>query len=99
MDLSNRHFNLSVIFSFGNDCYRDDPLYKHIPLLINATPEGCVGIFSTLHSRGTYSVDSGVDGFWGHFKVYRQDYGGLEEYLMVGKTIQDVVQIYADLVG
>jgi alpha-glucosidase (family GH31 glycosyl hydrolase) len=31
--------------------------------------------------------------------VYRQDYGGLEEYLMVGKTIQDVVRIYADLVG
>lgn len=99
MNLSNRHFVLSATDSFGYDIYRTDPLYKHIPLLINATPEGCVAMFSTSHSRGTYSVGSEVDGLWGHFKVYRQDYGGLEEYLMVGKTIQDVVRIYADLVG
>jgi alpha-glucosidase (family GH31 glycosyl hydrolase) len=99
MNLSNRHFILSATDSFGYDVYRTDPLYKHIPLLINATPEGCVGIFSTSHSRGTYDVGSEIDGLWGHFKVYRQDYGGLEEYLMVGKTIQHVLRIYADLVG
>lgn len=99
MNLSNRNFILSATDSFGYDAYRTDPLYKHIPLLINATPNGCVGIFSTSHSRGTYAVGSEIDGLWGHFKVYRQDYGGLEEYLMVGKTIEDVVRIYADLVG
>lgn len=99
MNLSNRQFILSATDCFGYDVYRTDPLYKHIPLLINATPEGCVGIFSTSHSRGTYSVGAEIDGLWGHFKVYRQDYGGLEEYLMVGRSIQDVVRIYADLVG
>jgi alpha-glucosidase (family GH31 glycosyl hydrolase) len=99
MNLSNRHFIISATDSFAYDVYRTDPLYKHIPLLINATPEGCVGMFSSSHSRGTYDVGSEIDGLWGHFKVYRQDYGGLEEYLMVGKTIQDVVRIYADLVG
>lgn len=99
MNLSNRQFILSATDCFGYDVYRTDPLYKHIPLLINVTPEGCVGIFSTSHSRGTYSVGAEIDGLWGHFKVYRQDYGGLEEYLMVGKTIQDIMRIYADLVG
>ncbi|CZR53504.1 probable alpha-glucosidase [Phialocephala subalpina] len=99
MNLSNRNFILSATDCFGYDCYRSDPLYKHIPLLINATPNGCVGIFSTSHSRGTYAVGSEIDGLWGHFKVYRHDYGGLEQYLMVGKTIEDVVRIYADLVG
>ena len=99
MNLSNRQFVLSATDCFGYDVYRTDPLYKHIPLLVNATPDGCVGIFSTSHSRGTYSVGAEIDGLWGHFKVYRQDYGGLEEYLMVGKTIQDVVRIYANLVG
>jgi alpha-glucosidase (family GH31 glycosyl hydrolase) len=99
MNLSNRHFILSATDSFGYDIYRTDPLYKHIPLLINATPQWCVGIFSTSHSRGTYDVGSEIDGLWGHFKVYRQDYGGLEEYLMVGNTIQDIVRMYADLVG
>ncbi|KFY80323.1 hypothetical protein V499_00813 [Pseudogymnoascus sp. VKM F-103] len=99
MNLSNRQFILSATDCFGYDVYRTDPLYKHIPLLINVTPEGCVGIFSTSHSRGTYSVGAEIDGLWGHFKVYRQDYGGLEEYLMVGRSIQDVIRIYADLVG
>ncbi|KAI4679628.1 uncharacterized protein J4E84_008150 [Alternaria hordeiaustralica] len=99
MDLSNRHFVLSATDSFGYDVYRTDPLYKHIPLLVNCTPDGCVGIFSTSHARGFYSVGSEMDGMWGRFKVYRQDYGGLEEYLLVGKTLPDIVRIYADLVG
>jgi alpha-glucosidase (family GH31 glycosyl hydrolase) len=71
MNLSNRHFIISATDSFGYDVYRTDPLYKHIPLLINATPEGCVGIFSTSHSRGTYDVGSEIDGLWGHFKVWK----------------------------
>jgi alpha-glucosidase (family GH31 glycosyl hydrolase) len=99
MDLSNRHFVLSATDCFGYDVYRTDPMYKHIPLLINATPEGCVGIFSTSHARGFYSVGSEMDGMWGRFKVYRQEHGGLEEYLIIGKALEDVVRIYADLVG
>lgn len=99
MDLSNRHFVLSATDCFGYDVYRTDPMYKHIPLLINATPEGCIGIFSTSHARGFYSVGSEMDGMWGRFKVYRQEYGGLEEYLIVGRTLKEVVRIYADLVG
>lgn len=99
MDLTGRHFILSATDCFGYDVYRTDPLYKHIPLLVKATQEGCIAIFSTSHSRGTWSVGSEVDGLWGHFKVYRQDYGGLEEYLIVGRTLKDVVRSYAELVG
>jgi alpha-glucosidase (family GH31 glycosyl hydrolase) len=99
MNLSNRHFIISATDCFGYDVYRTDPMYKHIPLLINATPKGCVAIFSTSHSRGTWSVGSEVDGLWGHYKVYRQAHGGLEEYLIVGRTVKDVVKTYADLVG
>ncbi|KAG2418411.1 alpha-glucosidase precursor [Aspergillus terreus] len=99
MDLSGRHFQLSATDSFGYDVYNTDPLYKHIPLLIKATPKGCVAIFSTTHGRGSWSVGSEVDGLWGHFKVYRQDYGGLEQYMIVGKTLRDVVRSYAELVG
>ena len=49
MDLSNRHFVLSATDCFGYDVHRTDPMYKHIPLLINATPDGCVAVFSTSH--------------------------------------------------
>lgn len=32
-------------------------------------------------------------------KVYRQSYGGLEEYLIIGKTVEEVVRSYAGIVG
>ncbi|KAK4634063.1 Alpha-glucosidase 2 [Fulvia fulva] len=99
MDLSNRHFTLSATDSFGYDVHRTDPMYKHIPLLIRAGPEGVVATFSASHSRGHYSVGSEMDGMWGFFKVYRQDHGGLEQYILIGKTLQEVITIYADLVG
>lgn len=99
MDLSGRRFQLSATDSFGYDVHRTDPLYKNIPLLINATPQGCVATFSTTHTRGEYSIGSEMDGMWGFYKVYRQDFGGLEEYTIVGKTLKDIVTTYADLAG
>ncbi|KLU86891.1 neutral alpha-glucosidase ab [Magnaporthiopsis poae ATCC 64411] len=99
MDLSGRRFKLTATDSFGYDAYRTDPLYKHIPLLINATPRGCVATFSTSQSRGEYSVGCEMDGMWGFYKVYRQDHGGLEQYVIVGKTLQDVVTTYADVLA
>lgn len=99
MDLTGRHFQLSASDCFGYDVHKTDPLYKHLPLLIKATPDGCIAIFSTTHGRGSWSVGSEIDGLWGHYKVYRQDYGGLEEYLIIGKTLSDVVKTYAELVG
>ncbi|KAM0426501.1 hypothetical protein ACHAPT_008192 [Fusarium lateritium] len=79
MNLSGRRFQLSATDSFGYDVYKTDPLYKNIPLLINATPRGCVALFSASHARGEYSIGAEIDGMWGHYKVLRQDYGGLEE--------------------
>ena len=99
MDLSNRHFILSTTDCFGYDAFRTDPLYKHIPLLITATQDYAVATFSTSHDRGTYSVGSEIDGMWGRYKVYRQDHGGLEEYLIIGSSIKDVVHKYAELAG
>ncbi|KAH7253198.1 glycosyl hydrolases family 31-domain-containing protein [Fusarium solani] len=99
MNLSGRRFQLSATDSFGYDNYKTDPLYKNIPLLINATPQGCVALFSTSHARGEYSIGSEMDGMWGHYKVLRQDYGGLEEYMIVGKTLKDIVTTYAKLAG
>lgn len=99
MDLSGRRFEISATDSFGYDVYRTDPLYKNIPLLINATPKGCIALFSTSHTRGSYNIGSEMDGMWGRYKVYRQDHGGLEEYIILGRTIKDIVKSYADLVG
>lgn len=99
MDLSGRQFRITATDSFGYDVYKTDPLYKHIPFLITARKEGVTAQFSTSHARAAWSVGAEMDGLWGRYKVYRQDFGGLEEYLIVGKTIAEVVKTYADLVG
>lgn len=99
MDLTARYFQVSATDCFGYEAYATDPMYKHMPLLIKATPNGCVAMVSTSHSRGSWAVGSEIDGLWGHFKIYRQDYGGLEEYLIVGRTLKDVVRSYAELTG
>lgn len=99
MDLSSRQFNVSATDCFGYDVHRSDPMYKHIPLLMRVTPSGVVATLSTSHAMGKYSVGSEMDGMMGHFKVYRQDYGGLEQYTLIGRTLQDVIKLYAELVG
>ncbi|PKS06088.1 hypothetical protein jhhlp_007922 [Lomentospora prolificans] len=99
MNLAGRSFTIATSDTFGYDAYRTDPLYKHIPLLINVTRQGCVGIFSTSHARGTWNVGSEIDGLWGPFKVYRQAHGGLEEYIIVGKTVEEVVRSFAEIAG
>ncbi|KAJ0108822.1 hypothetical protein J7T55_011313 [Diaporthe amygdali] len=102
MDLSGRGFAITASDTFGYDAHRTDPLYKHVPLLINVLPGaggGAVGVLSTSHARGAWAVGSEIDGLWGHFKVYRQAFGGLEEYVIVGGSVAEVVRAYAELVG
>lgn len=100
MDLSGRGFQITASDTFGYDAYRTDPLYKHIPLLINIIPgAGAVGILSTSHARAAWAIGSEIDGLWGRFKVYRQARGGLEEYIIVGGSVAEVVRTYAGLVG
>lgn len=60
-DLPIRTFSFSALDAAAYDAHRADPLYKHVPLLIRATSAGCVGIFSTSYSRGTWSVGGEID--------------------------------------
>lgn len=99
MDLTARSFKVDATDCFGYEVYKTNPMYKHMPFLVKATPQGCVAIVSSSYSRAFWSVGAEIDGLWGFFKAYRQDYGGLEEYLIVGKTLKDVVKSYAELVG
>lgn len=100
MDLSRRGFLITASDTFGYDAHRTDPLYKHLPLLINVIPgAGAVGIISTSHARAAWAVGSEIDGLWGRFRVYRQARGGLEEYLIVGGSVAEVVRAYAGLAG
>ncbi|KAL8243950.1 hypothetical protein R6Q59_010208 [Mikania micrantha] len=100
MDLTARNFKVDATDCLGYEVYKTTPMYnKHMPFLVKATPQGCVAIDPSSCSRASWNVGSEIDGHWGHFKVYRQDYGGLQEYLIVGKTLKDIVRSYAELTG
>lgn len=100
MDLSGRGFLVTASDTFGYDAHRTDPLYKHVPLLINIVPgAGAVGILSTSHARASWAVGNEIDGLWGRYRAYRQARGGLEEYLIVSGSVAEVVRAYAGLAG
>ncbi|KAK5089216.1 hypothetical protein LTR05_003442 [Lithohypha guttulata] len=99
MDLTARSFKVDATDCFGYEAYLTNPMYKHMPYLVKATPKGCVALISSSYSRASWSVGGEIDGLWGHYKVYRQDYGGLEEYLLVGRTLKDILKSYAELIG
>jgi len=98
-DLSNRTFTLSALDAAEYNAHHTDPLYKHIPFLIHAAPFGCIGILSTSHSRGTWSVGGEIDAFWGRYEVMRQNYGGLELYLIIAESLELLVRSLAEVAG
>ncbi|OCF57943.1 glicosidase [Kwoniella mangroviensis CBS 10435] len=107
LDLSNRSFTMHGSDSANYDAYNTDPLYKHTPYLIS-TPKAKEGyedvqstyaIYHPTNSSGVWDIHSLHDDPWGQFKTYTQDYGGLEEYVLVGKGVKEVVRTFAELVG
>ncbi|WWC60270.1 uncharacterized protein I303_102838 [Kwoniella dejecticola CBS 10117] len=107
MDLSNRSFTNSASDSAAYDAYNTDPLYKHTPYLISTpkpTKEGeevvsTYAIYHPTNSAGIWDVRRLHDDPWGFFKAYTQDFGGLEEWVMFGKGVKEVVRTFAELVG
>ena len=107
MDLTLRNFTFH-----GTDCalynaYHTDPLYKHTPFLITTPRPKTEGqllpstyaIYHATNSNLTWDVGRLHDEPWGNFKEYSQEYGGLEEYVMLGAGVKQVVRTFAELVG
>ncbi|WVQ79018.1 hypothetical protein IAT38_001110 [Cryptococcus sp. DSM 104549] len=107
LDLSNRSFHNHGSDSAAYDAYQTDPLYKHTPYLISTpkpTKEGeelvsTYAIYHPTNSGGVWDVRRLHDDPWGFFKCYTQDYGGLEEWVLFGKGVQEVVRTYGEIVG
>ncbi|PWN52235.1 hypothetical protein IE53DRAFT_385355 [Violaceomyces palustris] len=103
-DLTRRSFSISGSDAAGYDAYLSDPLYKHTPFLVSlpkpsTTRRSAVALFSASNSDATWDVGRFIDEPWTSFKRYQQEYGGLEEYLLVGEGLSDAVRSFSDLVG
>lgn len=107
IDLTGRRFVLHATDAAWYNAYRTDPLYKHTAYLISTprpTEDGQQGLtYAIAHgtnSIATWDVGGEIDypsGGWS--KRFIQDWGGLEEWVMVGKGVEGVVKTYAELAG
>ena len=56
-------------------------------------------IYHPSNSDMTWDVGRRGDEPWGRMKTFMQDRGGLEEWVLLGQDIQDVVRTFAQIVG
>jgi alpha-glucosidase (family GH31 glycosyl hydrolase) len=107
IDLTGRKFILHATDAAWYDSYRTDPLYKHTPFLISTprpTEDGkqdlTYAIFHGTNSIATWDVGGEIDypsGGWS--KRFVQDWGGLEEWVMMGRGVEGVVKTFAEMAG
>ncbi|KAK3315835.1 putative glicosidase [Apodospora peruviana] len=103
IDLTGRRFTLHATDAALYDSYGTDPLYKHTPFLISA-PRANRGltyaIFHATNSVATWDVGREIDfPSGGYSKRFVQDWGGLEEWVMVGNGIEGVVKTFGEVAG
>ncbi|PNY25836.1 Alpha-glucosidase 2 [Tolypocladium capitatum] len=96
VDLSGQRFVVGAGDDGGGG---PDALRKRIPLVISLSPRGCVGVFSTSYGQTTWSIGCEKQASGGSCSAVHQTYGGLEEYIIVGRTVEEVVSSYAQVVG
>ena len=106
IDLTGRSFSMHGTDAACYDAYEGDPLYKHTPFLIS-TPKPVAGqalpstyaIYHPTNSVGSWDIGRSQDEPWGFFKTFIQDWGGLEEWVIVENGVKEVVSTFGDLVG
>ncbi|KAL7419629.1 hypothetical protein Q5752_005542 [Cryptotrichosporon argae] len=107
IDLTARSFQIHGTDAACYDTFEGDPLYKHTPYLVS-TPRAKPGVSDPVSSYAIYHASNSVgqwdlgrhhDDPWGYFKTYIQDYGGLEEWVLLGKGVKQVTRTWAEVVG
>ncbi|KAK0717421.1 putative glicosidase [Lasiosphaeria miniovina] len=112
IDLTGRSFVMHATDAALYDAYRTDPLYKHTPFLISTprpAPSGDGGdstqrltyaIYHATNSVATWDIGAEIDypsGGWS--KRFVQHWGGLEEWVLIGKGVESVVKLFAEMAG
>ncbi|WOO85226.1 Alpha-glucosidase 2 [Vanrija pseudolonga] len=106
IDLTGRSFQITGSDSACYDAYETDPLYKHTPFLISTPraeaggqPRSTYAIYHATNSNALWDIGRHHDDPWGYFKTFTQDWGGLEEWYLLGKGVKQVTRTWAEIVG
>jgi hypothetical protein len=106
LNLTGRSFSISGTDAACYDAFGGDPLYKHTPFLV-ITPRSVdyqprrstYALYHPSNANATWDIGRLHDDPWGYFKTFTQDWGGIEEWYLLGKGVQQVTRTWAELVG
>lgn len=102
LDKAGMRLRMCNVDAFGYDAERTDPLYKHIPFYITYVADLglAYGLFYDNLSATTFDLGREVNALrGGRYRVYEAADGDLDYTLMLGPTIEAVVEQYAALTG
>lgn len=102
LDKAGMRLRMCNVDAFGYDAERTDPLYKHIPFYITYVAELglAYGLFYDNLSATTFDLGREVNALrGGRYRVYEAADGDLDYYLMLGPTVEAVVEQYTALTG
>jgi len=106
LDLTGRSFHIDGSDSACYDAFEGDPLYKHTPFLVSSPRpkdgeelRSTYAIYHASNANAVWDIGRHHDDPWGYFKTFTQDWGGLEEWYLLGKGVKQVTRTWAEIVG
>lgn len=101
MDRAGRRFRMKNIDAMGYDAETTDPLYKHIPFYItrDRNKKIAFGLFYDNAATCVFDLGQELDNYHGLYRYYQAQEGDLDYYMILGPTIQEVVQQFVWLTG
>ncbi len=99
-DRSGRRFRLSNRDPMGYDAEHTDPLYKGIPYLLVASPDGtCHGAFYDNVADSVVDLGRELDNYHGAFRSFVAEAGELDLYMIAGPDPLAVTRRFTWLTG
>ncbi len=100
MDRSGRRLRLTNLDAMGYDAETGDPLYKHIPYVLVARPDGvCHGEFIDNTSDMVFDFGAELDNYHGAYRHVRAAAGDLDLWMIAGPDPLSVTRRFTWLTG
>jgi len=100
LERSGRRFEMRNLDAMGYDAATTDPLYKHIPFTLTATPAaGCWSIFYDNLAGAWFDLGNELDNYHPPFRSYRAADGDLDYYMRWSPDLAGLVRAQAAMTG
>jgi alpha-glucosidase len=101
LDKSGTRLEMRTLDALGYSAKTTDPLYKHWSFYITYIPHLKIayGLFYDNLAHSVFDMGREHHAYYGFYRSYQVDDGDLDYYLMVGQSIESVVEKFTKLIG